>query len=61
MAPSLRRRPGPSSFLGACTTFSTFAVATVRMAGDGSPGAAALNVAVTLVSTVGLAGAGDAL
>ncbi len=50
-----------TGFLGAFTTFSTFAVGTVRLAGDGSSGAAALNVAVTLVLTVGLAGAGYAL
>lgn len=50
-----------TGFLGAFTTFSTFAVDTVGLAGDGSSGAVALNVVVTLVLGVGLAGAGYAV
>jgi CrcB protein len=47
-----------TGFLGAFTTFSTFAVDTVRLVGEASPAAAALNVAASLVLTVGFAGAG---
>lgn len=50
-----------TGFLGAFTTFSTFAVDTVRLAGGVSTRAAALNVAANLVLTVALAGAGYAL
>jgi CrcB protein len=47
-----------TGFLGAFTTFSTFAVDTVGLAEEASPPAAALNVAANLVLTVGFAAAG---
>ena len=39
-------------FCGAFTTFSSFAVDTVRLAEDGAPGRAALNAAGTLVAAL---------
>ena len=50
-----------TGFLGAFTTFSTFAVDTVRLAGDGTTRVAALYVGITLVATVALASAGYAV
>jgi fluoride exporter len=42
-------------YLGAYTTFSTFAFETVRLAEDGARGLALLNVAVSVVAGVGAA------
>lgn len=49
-----------AGFLAAFTTYSTFAVETVRLADDHHPRTAALNVAATLVLTVAAAALGYA-
>jgi fluoride exporter len=59
--PATARAVLGTGFLGAYTTFSTFAFETVRLVEDGAPAAAVANVLGSLVAGVAAAAVGLAL
>lgn len=57
-APATVRLVAGVGFAGSFTTFSTFAVDTVRLVADGHPSAALINIAANVLASLAAAGMG---